>query len=137
VISGATRACGRGRTSLNGKSLIIIGLLLLSPTAEAQSVRIHNGFITGEQYLRMEDSDRRSYVMGLVDGIFLGPLLGGSQERSWNLGRCVEGSGEGMTNLQLDAILSKYLKDNPGRWHESAHTSMYSALLAVCPGLKG
>jgi hypothetical protein len=121
---------------MNGKSLIIIGLLLLSPDAYGQAVRVHNGFITGEQYLRMEAHDRRSYVMGLIDGIFLAPLIGGSQERSWNLGRCVEGTGDGMTNVQLDAILSKYLNDNPGRWHESAHLSMYSALLAVCPGLK-
>jgi Ssp1 endopeptidase immunity protein Rap1a len=122
---------------MNGKSFIIIGFLLLSTEVYAQPVRIHNGAVTGEEYLRLEDRARQSYVMGLIDGIFLAPLLGGSEQRSSKLGTCVEGSGVGMTGVQLDAILSKYLKDNPGRWHESAHTSMYSALLAVCPGLKG
>jgi len=96
---------------MRGKLLIVVGLIFLSLNVNAQPVRIHNGFISGEQYLRMEDRERQSYAMGLVDGIFLAPLLGGSEERTWNLGTCVEGSGHAMTNLQLDAILSKYLRD--------------------------
>jgi hypothetical protein len=120
---------------MNGEWLIIFALLLLSPDAYGQPVRVHNGFITGEQYLRLEARDRRRYVIGLIDGIFLAPLLDGSEERSWNLGKCVEGPGHGMTDMQLDAILSKFLNDNPGRWHESAHISMYSALLTVCPDM--
>ena len=122
---------------MRGKLLIVVGLVFLSLNVNAaQPVRIHNGFISGEEYLRMEDRERQSYVMGLVDGIFLAPLLDGSEERAWNLGTCVEGSGHAMTNLQLDAILSKYLRDNPADWHRSAHVSMYAALLRVCPGLK-
>ena len=117
---------------MKGKSLIIIGFLVLSRGVYAQPVWIENGFLTGEQYLRLEQRARNTYVMGLIDGIFLAPLFGGSEQRTRNLGTCVEG----MTNSQLDAILSKYLNENPSRWHEPVHRSMYTALLAVCPGFK-
>ena len=66
------------------KPLIVIGFVFLSVSVHAQPVVIHNGFITGEQYLRLADSARHNYVMGLIDGIFLAPMLGGSERRTSN-----------------------------------------------------
>jgi hypothetical protein len=116
---------------MRGKLFIIMCLLVLSPRVHAQQAFIHNGFVTGEQYLRLQEGARLSYVKGLVDGIWLAPLFGGSERRISQLRTCVEP----MSDLQLDAILSKYLNENPGYWHRSVHISMYTALLAVCPGL--
>jgi hypothetical protein len=33
-----------------------------------------------------------------------------------------------MTDEQVAAILSKYLQDNPSRWHDGLHALMYSAV---------
>ncbi len=120
----------------------IVGAVLLPLSVYAQTVTtvtIHKGFLTGEQYLHLTEGDqyhlealtRMYYAMGLIDGIILAPLLGGSERRTFNLGECLDG----MTSTQVDAILSKYLNENPRRWHESAHTSMYAALVTACPGV--
>ena len=68
--------------------------------------------------------------MGLIDGLFLSPFFGAPKARIQWLENCVER----MTDEQVAAIISKYLSDNPARWHESVHTSVYSALLQSCPG---
>jgi hypothetical protein len=115
------------RRHLMKARLILISILLLTATevVGADQYVIHKGFGTGRDYIEMEQSQKRAYVMGAVNGIFLAPLFGATKEKmAW-----LESSIENMTDMQLVAILSNYLKDNPGRWHEGLHILMYSALI--------
>ena len=112
--------------------LIIFIVLLLPGHLYAQAVWVESGFLKGENYLLLEPRARHTYVIGLIDGMLAAPLLGGSPQRASTLKQCIEG----MTDSQLDAILSKYLKDNPDRWNIAAQISMVNALTGFCPGIR-
>jgi len=88
-------------------------LLLVTFAAHAQirTVTIHNGFATGEEYLKMNETEQRAYAMGSVNGMLLAPLFGAPK---WEL-RWFERCLEGMTDSQVAAILAEYLRDHPGR----------------------
>jgi len=104
-------------------SLIIILNAAIGFTAD-QSVSIHQGFATGQDYIAMTQSQRRAYAMGTIDGILLAPFFGAPKEKmEW-----IESYLENMTDKQVATILSKYLEDNPGRWHDPLHILMYSAI---------
>lgn len=103
---------------------------MLTIGASAQEpVEIHNGFLTGEEFLNMSDSEKRAFSMGTINGMLLAPFLGAPKERMSRIESCVEG----MTGLQVAAILEKYLRDNPSRWHETPHSPMWAALVDACP----
>jgi hypothetical protein len=102
---------------------------LYSFASLATPVAIHNGFGTGEQYLNMSEPEQRAYAAGTINGILLAPLFGAPKKNLRRIENCVTG----MTDSQVAAILTKYLRDNPSRWHETTHTSMYSALMESCP----
>jgi len=97
--------------------------------AFSQPVTIKNGFGSGEDYLKMSQSEQRAYAMGVVNGMLLAPLFGAPKNKMLQIENCLVG----MTDSQVAAILAKYLRDNPGRWHETPHTPMYAALLESCP----
>ena len=113
------------------KTIIALLILLTLQTSaySAESFLIHKGFITGQRFLELTESQQNAYAMGVLDGLFLSPFLGGSEKRTTALGACAEG----MSDKQLSAVLSTYLRDNPGQWHQSAHGSMFVALKKVCP----
>ena len=92
--------------------------------AADQGVLIHNGFGTGQDYIKMNQSQKRVYAMGAINGILIAPFFGASKEKmQW-----FESYVKNMTDEQVAAILSKYLEDNPGRWHDGLHVLMYSAI---------
>jgi len=92
--------------------------------AAEEPVWIHNGFGTGGDYVKMSESQKRAYAMGAINGMIIAPLFGApTYEMQW-----FESYVENMTDVQVAAILSKYLQDNPGRWHDGLHVLMYSAL---------
>ncbi len=113
------------------KYILTLIIFLMFPVFaySAEGVLVHNGFITGNEFLEIPDHNREHYVMGLVDGFFLAPLIGGTEKRTSELGKCTEG----MSSTQLVAILNKQLQNNPEDWHLSAHISMYKALIKLCP----
>lgn len=94
-----------------------------------QSVTVHNGFVTGQEFLDGSTQMRRYYAAGLIDGMLLAPLFGASKDDlKW-----VEACVVNMTDTQVAAILEKELRDHPERWHESAHVIMFAALRSRCP----
>jgi hypothetical protein len=110
------------------------GVLLLALSADlcfadAPPIMLNIGFISGQQYLAMDERSKRGYAMGLIDGMFIAPIFGAPQSKLDRFGKCTGG----MTDEQVAAILTKYLREHPAHWHESAHTQMYAALLEACP----
>ncbi len=83
---------------------------------------------TGLDLVRMSDAGLRAYALGFVNGFLIGPLLGMAPPCYRAAFQCLTGRSD----VQLAAILRKFLADNPERWHEGAHTLSYGAILAPC-----
>lgn len=102
---------------------------VLASTVSAEDIWVKEGFITGNEYLAFADVNKKRYAMGVLDGIFLAPLFGAPKGNIKWLENCVVN----MTDSQVAAVLNKYLRDNPQRWHESLNFIAYSAFREVCP----
>jgi hypothetical protein len=107
----------------------MLSVALMGSVSRAEGVRVPNAFMTGQQYLALSASSRATYIMGLLDGIFVGPLFGASEARVLAVQTCLQGRN----NVQIAAILSKYIQDKPERWHEGANTLFYSRMVELCP----
>lgn len=82
------------------------------------------GFSTGQDYLKMDEAQRRTYAMGAFNGITLASLFGAPMEKmQW-----FESYTKGMTDIQIAAIIYKYIQDHPGRWHDGLNILTYSAI---------
>jgi hypothetical protein len=110
------------------KTKFIVFLLIFLAAANLfaadEPVFIHNGFGTGQDYIKMSESQKRTYAMGAINGMIIAPLFGAPKDKmGW-----LESYVENMTDEQVATILSKYLQDNPGRWHHELNVLMYSAV---------
>jgi hypothetical protein len=102
---------------------------------------IHNGFLTGTNYRKLTQDQKRIYAAGIIDGMFLAPVFDAPKRIYFKPKEMVpttrvewlEACVEGMSDEQVAAIISKWLTDHPARWHESANTSVYSAFFDSCP----
>ena len=105
---------------------ILVFIFLSAPAviASEQGILIHDGFGTGQDYISMSPGSKRIYAMGVVNGILIAPLFGAPKEEiNW-----FESYLENMTDVQVAAILTKFLENNPGRWHDGLHILMFSAI---------
>ena len=101
----------------------------LGSISRAEGVWVPNAFMTGQRYLALPADNQAAYVMGLVDGVYIGPLFGASEASVIAVQNCLQAR----TNFQIAAILSKYIQDHPERWHEGAHLLFNSRMLELCP----
>jgi len=109
---------------------LLIALLLVSGSIQAadDDVVIKSGYLTGTQYRSLNSIDRQKYAMGLIDGILLSPFFGADKKRlAW-----LESCATGMNGEQIVAILDKYLRENPARWHESMNALAYFSMKQEC-----
>lgn len=113
-----------------------LGVLLLCAAISAWAdddvkkgpVSYFKGFLTGEEFLKLGENDRTSYVMGLTDGFLAAPLFGADMKYVGWVNDCVKGK----TNTQIAAIFRKYLEQNPGRWEKTTQPLMFEALRKAC-----
>jgi hypothetical protein len=87
-------------------------------------VGIQDGFVRGKEYLEFSQREQCAYAAGIIDGMLLSPLFGASKEELRWLDEGILGRG----NVEIAAIIERYLEDNPARQHESLHTIVYSTL---------
>ena len=92
------------------------------------SVSVAKGFLTGEEFLKLSDTEKVSYSMGIIDGYLSSPIFGADAKYINWISTCTKSK----TNTQLSAILNKYLEDNPGRWEKSTQFLMFEALRKAC-----
>lgn len=111
-------------------SLLVLLLVSALPAVSFASdqEKIRSGFSTGEKYLDMTAAQKRYYSMGVVNGMLLAPLFGAPKESMAPLESCISG----MTDTQVAAILTEYLKKHPAQWNETPHVPMYKALMEAC-----
>ena len=110
-------------------ALVLSGTLWLSSSLLAEPAWLHKGFVTGNTYLSWPQTNKRTYVMGLVDGLFLAPLFKAPKPGPISN---AEGCLENKTDVQLRAIFKKHLDDHPERWDQWAHLLFYNALSGFC-----
>jgi hypothetical protein len=89
------------------------------------SVYIPNGFGKGDTYLKWTASQKNAYAMGFLNGMLVAPLFNAPEKCT----KWLDDYAKGMSDQQVAAIITKFLNDNPGRWHEPLPVLSYSAIL--------
>jgi hypothetical protein len=97
-----------------------------------QLFHVQNGFLNGSSYLENPEGARMDYVMGLMDGLFISPLFGASEDAMQRVKDCLYG----MNDMQVQAMLDKHISGHPERWHDPAGVLFYRVLLQTCPQVK-
>jgi hypothetical protein len=85
------------------------------------------GFYTGNDYLKLGENSRRTYVTGIIDGFHL--AFGESPKSLKWITNCTKGKD----NFQITAIVDKFLSENPQRWPEPMNVLVYDSLVNICP----
>jgi hypothetical protein len=107
---------------------VIAAVLTTVAHAGEPGIAIKTGFLTGNSYRALAPESRRAYAIGLLDGMFLSPFFDANKQKLEWLERCATGMGD----KQVAAIFDKYLRDNPGRWHETMHVLGWTAMKDAC-----
>lgn len=94
----------------------------------AQGVLVTDGFYAGNTYRELSEAARRTYVSGVIDGIFVSTLFDANFDLIDWLKRCVTG----MNNGQVTAIVDLFLSAHPERWDQGMHVLVYTAMLEGC-----
>ena len=92
------------------------------------SVRIPGGFMTGAEFLELSEPHQRGYAAGFVNGLLISPFVGARESCVAHYSRCLEGT----TDVQLAAVISCWLRENPERWHDGSHIASWIAIKRMC-----
>jgi hypothetical protein len=94
---------------------------------------VHQGFLKVEKYMELEPREQAIYAAGLVDGMYLAPVFDAPNDDKYlsSLQVCLKE----MSNTQVAAIITKFAKEHPEKWHAGTNALAYQALrqLEVCP----
>ena len=91
-----------------------IATLLFLATLPTHAVIL--GYVTGNDYLKLNQHDRMSWLVGAMDGIMAeSAIIKKDKDDPW-LGRCIRG----LELEQIKAMFEKELSENPESWHAPA-----------------
>ena len=96
--------------------------------AEGEITTTRVGIITGNDYLKM-GAHKESYLIGMMDGIFLAPFFGGERNKMEWFENCLVGTDSN----QIVAIVDKYMREHPENWNESMHGIFNRIFGSICP----
>ncbi|KVQ75731.1 hypothetical protein WK07_20345 [Burkholderia multivorans] len=117
------------------KMIIGAALLAASVACQAQSpsprIYLPGAFVNGNAYQRYNSLQRQVYIQGLVDGIFYSSVIAGRDlSRVMKLSDCA--SSHNMTDVQIVAIVDKYMADHPEHWGDPMSLTAHTALALAC-----
>lgn len=112
-----------------------LALIAVSMVCDAQSpsprIFVPGGFVDGNAYQRFGGLEKQRYLEGVFDGIFYAPVIAMKDlPRAVKLHDCAV--NHGMTNVQMAAIVDKYMTDNPERWGDPMTNNAYAAMVQAC-----
>ena len=96
--------------------------------ANQQTVKISPGFFSGKDYLDMSDTEKRAYVTGEINGMLVAPFFGAPEQNLAWLKTC----SSKMSDEDLAAILSRYIRDQPGQMQINLNVVTFNALREAC-----
>jgi hypothetical protein len=115
------------------RSILALFTLFAFSGFSQEGIHVHNGFLKAEEYVHMNDGRQRDYAMGIVDGMLLAPLFGAPT--AWRDGQKIGAFGNcitGMTDTQVAAIISKFVRDHPERWNDPLNAVAFTAMTQAC-----
>lgn len=113
---------------MNNIRIAVVTLLLFLPALPAQAIIL--GYVTGNDYLKLDDNARLGWLIGAMDGIMAeSTLIKKDAQGPW-LGRCIDG----LDTQQIKAIFEKELSENPEGWHAPAALIFRGKMKDFCRG---
>lgn len=109
-------------------TILLVACAAISNAEPKGPVSIKEGFLTGNSFRSLNDSGKRGYAIGFLEGIFVSPMFDAPKSELQWIERC----SVGMTDEQVVAILEKFLHENPARWHEQMNILAWVALKEGC-----
>ena len=89
-------------------------------------------FVKCQDFLSFSENDKSVYIMGIIDGFF-GAMMFGADDRyiAW-----LHEYTRGKNSVQLAAIVTRYLMENPTIWNKEIQfgvtTALYRGYLSQC-----
>jgi len=112
---------------------VLTALLFQYSFAGAETVvNIRKGLADGNQFNKSNESLQLSYIAGILDGIKLAPMLGGSEELTGAFADCLVG-------LSVNEAMGIVLKEHhahPEWWDTPMHLTVYRAILNACENFR-
>jgi hypothetical protein len=92
------------------------------------------GFFKAGEFLDLSEAEQTAFASGFIDGLYVGPYFGGPQPNKLveALSSCIDG----MSNVQIAAIIAKSVKENPKAWHKPLPLEALNAVVDACPAMK-
>jgi hypothetical protein len=103
--------------------------MLMAASAMAQTVSMPAAAETGNTYRELDATTRGWYVRGLVDGLLGAAQFGGDENLVAAFSKCLSG----MTSIEIEALVDKYLADHPAQLHKGMHALTANAITDSCP----
>jgi Rap1a immunity proteins len=94
---------------------------------------VRTGFLSAEKYLALRPDVQAVYMAGMIDGMFLAPMFEAPDDDKYLVRIQVCLTDGRMTNTQIAAIVTKYVKKRPDQWKMPANVVAYQALREACP----
>lgn len=110
------------------KRLLAVLALITVVNANQQTVKISPGFFSGKDYLDMSDTEKRAYVTGEINGMLVAPFFGAPEENLAWLKTC----SAKMSDEDLAAILTRFIRDQPGQMQTNLNVVTFNALREAC-----
>lgn len=107
---------------------IVLALAAPATTVARAKTQIHGGFVSGQAYLDMPALRKIAYVTGLLDGMFLAPVFGGTVARQAWFGLCIDRLGR----TGVRDVLVRRLRADARTWSNRNPAKMFRAIRASC-----
>ncbi|MBC8317855.1 MAG: hypothetical protein H8E41_08095 [Desulfobulbaceae bacterium] len=117
----------------SGLFCVLVVLFFFCSAAGAETVvNIRKGLADGNQFNKSSEALQLSYVAGILDGIKMAPLLGGSEELTGAFADCLVG----LSVNQAMGIVLKEHHAHPEWWDTPMHLTVYRAILNACENFR-
>jgi hypothetical protein len=103
--------------------------MFLTSTALTQTITMPTAAESGTSYRELDATTRGWYVRGLVDGFLGAAQFGGDENLVVAFSKCLDG----MTSLEIEALVDKYLADHPALLRKGMHALAANAITESCP----
>jgi hypothetical protein len=98
-------------------------------TALGQTITMPPAAESGTSYRELDSTTRGWYVRGLVDGFLGAAQFGGDENLVVAFSKCLDG----MTSIEIEALVDKYLAEHPAQLHKGMHALAANAITESCP----
>jgi hypothetical protein len=102
---------------------------LLAGPGFGQTITMPPSAESGASYRELDATTRGWYVRGLVDGLLGAAQFGGEENLAVAFSKCLNG----MTSIEIEALVDKYLADHPALWRRGMHALVANAITESCP----